>query len=75
MGGELNIQYIPIKIKFVTCIWLTMRGELIIQHILIKIKFFLPVYDWQWEESWIFEMLLSKSASDVVLKLLLRNLK
>ena len=51
-----------------------MGGELNIQYILIKTKF-LPVYDWQWEESWIFKMLLSKSASDVVLKLLLRNLK
>ena len=41
----------------------------------IMTKFFLPVYDWQWEESRIFKMLLSKSASDVVLKLLLGNLK
>ena len=52
-----------------------MRGDLIIQQILVKIKSFLPVYDWQWEESRIFKMLLSKSASDVVLKLLLGNLK
>ena len=52
-----------------------MREELIIEYILIKTKFFLPVYDWQWEKSRIFKMLLSKSASDVVLKLLLRNLK
>ena len=40
-----------------------------------KVSFFVPVYDWQWKKGWVFKVLFSEGAADILLQLLLGQLK